>query len=612
MAELVDKFGFIDANTAREPFLFEILGEISRIQELAVKSGTQPLATLETLSASRNIRIPFSPAREKAIAYILDLLTSRFPEQVRTIVTFDFRVEEGTKKLSVPDTVEYMVLAKDRDLEELRSRRDEKSLESLLGLLRRFRFFNLTKLLKITGRKSDLSRVIELETDKQIFIFKNYSIDKNKVEVAEDHCFHAQNYNAARDSLNLDQLKNIIGYFGEPVMRRLRQYGIVSTFVSDYRDPKLDYILNILINELQGMLRSSDLVAVKNFHALRACLVRVESLLDPLQTLGRDIAKCIAEDRICSSTDLCAAIPTLAPEAVEKWATPENLRNYRIVTYLDEEGTIHFMDGRKFQELFAEMKDLVVGQPERLLDMAYSERQRVQLHLDILYRTAKNILSSLDKRKELNLSDEHIELIKKAVEEYEGHLEKARLKDESLRRTQLQSAGKKGIFERIIDFLRRLFGRRKPPQPQPGQPGLEPRPSYSRETRHVYKKVANQKGPVLVLSEFIDLMPENDHLVDFLINEMRENNLRIVVPVYNAREALYPVRSQKVLIPDIEFVLVPPETVRSPESIRKYTDSLVGFKLKDEVIPSKGIMAVEKYLLTLYRQKRSQMIKKEL
>jgi hypothetical protein len=395
-------------------------------------------------------------------------------------------------------------------------------------------------------------------------------------------------------------------------MRRLRQYGIASTFVSDYRDPKLDYILNILINELQGMLRGSDLVAVKNFHALRACLVRVEGLLDPLQTLGRDIAKCIAEDRICSASDLCAAIPSLAAEAVEKWATPENLRNYRIVTYLDEEGTIHFMDGRKFQELFSEMKDLVVRQPERMLDMSYPERQRAQLHLDILYRSAKNILSSLDKRKELNLSDEHIELIKKSVEEYEDHLEKTRLKDESLKRSQLQSAGKKGIFERIIDFIRLLFGGRKPPQSQPGPPGLEPHPSYSRGTRQLYKKVATKKGPVLVLSEFIDLMPENDQLVDYLINEMRENNLKIVVPVYNAREALYPVRSQKVLMPDIEFVLVPPETVRSPESIRKYTDSLVGYKLKDEIIPSKGIMAIEKYLLTLYRQKRSQMIKKEL
>jgi len=93
---------------------------------------------------------------------------------------------------------------------------------------------------------------------------------------------------------------------------------------------------------------------------------------------------------------------------------------------------------------------------------------------------------------------------------------------------------------------------------------------------------------------------------------MRENALRIVIPVYNAREVLYPKRSLKLLMPDTEYLLAPVDSARSPESIRKYTDTLVGFKIKDEVMPARAIMAVEKYLLTHYRQKRAQMLKREL
>ena len=48
------------------------------------------------------------------------------------------------------------------------------------------------------------------------------------------------------------------------------------------------------------------------------------------------------------------------------------------------------------------------------------------------------------------------------------------------------------------------------------------------------------------------LVPENDALVDHLIQDMRENALRIVIPVYNAREVLYPKRSLKLLMPDTE------------------------------------------------------------
>ncbi len=87
---------------------------------------------------------------------------------------------------------------------------------------------------------------------------------------------------------------------------------------------------------------------------------------------------------------------------------------------------------------------------------------------------------------------------------------------------------------------------------------------------------------------------------------------RSAVTVYRIPEILYPKRSLKLLMPDTEYLLAPVDSVRSPESIRKYTDTLVGFKVKDEVMPARAIMVVEKYLLTHYRQKRAQMLRREL
>ncbi len=97
-----------------------------------------------------------------------------------------------------------------------------------------------------------------------------------------------------------------------------------------------------------------------------------------------------------------------------------------------------------------------------------------------------------------------------------------------------------------------------------------------------------------------------------MINDLREHNVKVVVPVYNARKTLYPKRSQKLIIPDVEYLLVSPDVCRSPDEIRAFADSLAGLKLKDEPVPGTAIMSIEKYLLTVYRQKRAQQFKREM
>jgi hypothetical protein len=62
---------------------------------------------------------------------------------------------------------------------------------------------------------------------------------------------------------------------------------------------------------------------------------------------------------------------------------------------------------------------------------------------------------------------------------------------------------------------------------------------------------------------------------------------------------------------DIEYLFVDSDIIRSPEEIRAFTDSLAGYKLKDEIIPGRGIMTIENYLLTIYRQNKAKKLRKK-
>lgn len=610
--EAIDRFTFLDETSLREPYILEVLNEIYSLQGQSLPSGIKSLATLETLKKSRNVKIPISPKRDKTVEYLVEYLASRFPEHVRQLITFDFQVDESTKRLSVNEAVEFAVMLNTHDYERLCSIRDERSMENLLAILQKYRFFNLSKLLKVARSKKDLSRVIAKEEGRQYFVFKSSSLDRNKTEVEEDYCFHARNYPAARDSINLNRLKEITGRYSELVMRRLKRFGILSDYVSDYRDPKLDYIFNILIGDIASSLDENDRIDAKNIHSLRACVMNAEKSLDPSKTLERDIARFIGEQRVCASSDIVGSILELTDEVLEKWSTPENMRANSVLSYVSDDGTVYYVDGAGFMTNLAELAELVLRSPEKFAEYAYSERQRHSKHLEILCRTARTVLSSLDKKADLRLSADDIEKLKAIIAEYEEHLKKLRQREEAARRSPI-SAQKPSLWVRIVNFFKRLFGghgsERVKSETAPGEPPVAAPP---REARQVYKKIAAQKGPIFALSDFIELVPENDALVDHLIQDMRENGLRIVIPIYNAREVLYPKRSQKLLMPDTEYLLSPAESARTPESIRRYTDTLVGFKIKDEVMPARAIMAVEKYLLTHYRQKRAQMLKREL
>ena len=65
--EAIDRFTFLDDSSLREPYILEVLNEIYALQGQSLPAGIKPLATLESLKKSRNVKIPLSPKRDKTV-----------------------------------------------------------------------------------------------------------------------------------------------------------------------------------------------------------------------------------------------------------------------------------------------------------------------------------------------------------------------------------------------------------------------------------------------------------------------------------------------------------------------------------------------------------------
>ncbi len=609
------EFTFLNETSRREPNIVDVLKEMALMQSRSLPDGNEPLATLEHLKKSRNIRIPYTTARDNQIVYLMEHLLKNYPGNIKPVVTFDFNVDSATKKLDVIEKVEYTVMLSDRDFNAIQSARDAVSITNILAFIGRFRIVNLSKLLKKTIQKNELSRLIKSELGKNIFTFKHFRVDKNKIEYAEDYCFHADNYNNVKNSFTLDRVKNIVKSNSELVMRRLKKYGILNSEFSDYRDSKLEYIFHVLEDDLGTSLPESDLMEVKNDNALRACLLKVDKILDPVQTLSADIVGFIQENGICTAASVSGSLPGLTPELLKKWDTPENLRQHRILR-VSRDDTDCFINGTKFIDMITDVSGKIMYHPELLNSLSYPEKQKTESDMELLYFTAKDILGSSEPAEDiLNATKDKVDSLKTIVDDYEQFKKQQSLKKDMEKIESSEKKSKPSFITALVGFFKSLFGMQKKTAEEvkgssrgSGKPGKE----MSKETRRVYEKVVDLNAPVLALSDFIDVSPENDFGVDTVINDLREHNIKVVVPVYSARSVLYPKRSQKLIIPDIEYLLISPDVCKSPDDIRAFSDSLAGYKLKDEVMPGKAIMTIEKYLLTIYRQKRAAQFKKEL
>ncbi|MCU0821836.1 MAG: hypothetical protein MUC95_05100, partial [Spirochaetes bacterium] len=565
-----------------------------------------PLATLELLNNSRMIKIPFTSTREKAIEYLLTLLTKRYPKFVKPVTSFKFEINGSNKKLNITETVEYTVLLNDETYAGFITARDKMSIERLFEILRKYRFFNLSKLIKITENKTELTRIIKNEVGKTIFTFKNYSIDKNKIEWAEDFCFHADNYESVKKSLNLEILNGIISAHAEQVKKSLAKFGILNAEFNDYRDSKLSYIFNILLDDLSIRIGEKDLVEVKNLQSLVTCLCKVDKLLNPVIIVNDDIIKYIKENKFCTEADLINSIMDLTGDVIKKWAVPENLIPGRIIYHRQGNDENYYIDGNAFYDMITAYNQLILFQPEKMSEMSAAEKRKTLQTMEILCEAALNIFKDESLTEILNINNDKAETLKQIVSEYQKVKDRGDAREKQRGRAAAPSRERSvfGILSGIIKSILSLFSRKARGSNNDMKLEEGAVRELSRETKSLYQKIDNLKTPIIPLSDFIELTSENNSRINKIIGELQDNNLKIVVPIYDARKTLYPKRSQKLLIPDMEYLLVSPELIKSADEIRSFTDTMVGYKLKEDIISSKALMAVEKYLLTIHRQKK--------
>ncbi|HOD16025.1 MAG: hypothetical protein KBC90_03755 [Spirochaetes bacterium] len=608
------RFQFLHAHVAREPHIYEVLNEIMNYQTNVLNNGIGHLALIDDLKTSRNIKIPFTIARNKIITNLLDILTKNYPDIVRSIITFTFTVDPETKKLSINENREYSVLLNNDDFNRLQAERNMVSSGNFLNLISQFRLFNLTKLLKKTKERALLSQVIKLELGKSVFTYKNFTMDRQGNETAEDYCFHRTNYESVLKMLSLDKINKVIVNHSVPILRRLKNFGILNTDFSDYQDTKLDYLLNILLQDIYLSLSDAELTEVKNFNSLRACVLKVETLIDPMITASGDIAAYVRESRICPVSALSSVVHEISEEQVSRWVADNGAR-FKIILFRDEDGITYLIDGAFLLPRLTELHDMILNKPDFLATLSHSEKERIFDETTLLCNAAKNLLESPDRLKPIIEREDGAQKLRTIIQEYENYQNRLAM-ETAVERDDRSTRRKRSFMEAISDFFRSLFVSGKE-EAAAGSAARESddesgiyRPSVSGEAKNIIYKIKNHTGKIVPLSNYIDLLPANEPEIEAIINDTRKLNLKIVIPIYNARRVLYPNRSQQYLLPDIEYLMVSPEVAQSPETIREFTDSLYGEKLKDEKLLGPAILTVEKYLMSLYTQKKAQMMRK--
>jgi len=606
-----EKFTFLHSHIAKEPHIYELLNEISNYQNKVLKSmdDNQELVTIETLRSSRNIRIPFTASRNKNINYLLELLLKNYPETVRKIITFEFIVQEP-KNLSINIKNEFTVLIKNDDFNRIKFNRDARSINNFLNLLTSFRLFNLTKLIKKSKEKSYFSELVRKELSQNIFTFKYFTIDKNRAELSEDYCFHKNNYEAVKKNLRIENLNKIISLHADPVNRRLKKFGIINSEFSDYRDTKLDYILNILLEEIPASLAPKDMAELKNINSLRRCLLKVDKIIDPMIALNTDIVNYITENGICRKSEISSIFNSLPEEILSEWEKI-NLEKNKILSYANENGETYYISGTIFMPELINLYELILHNENFTNFLLTVQQEKIRM-MDMLCSTGRTLLLSEEQSRTILNNEHDTDTLKQIISDYEEY--RKSISAQSSLNQDAYELERHGIIVTIVNFFKSIFKSKEDRiyhenRKSSVQSSAQKTP-IPKETNNIYSKIKNDSDSLIPLSYYLEIVPENETRIDSIISEIRNNNLKIVIPVYNAKEVLYPVRSQHYLIADIEYLLVDAEIIQSYEAIMQFIDSLSGKKIREETIPGRAIIAIEKYLLTLYRQKRTRIRKK--
>ena len=598
-------FGFLDSQLAKEAYIYDILGEIQQKQVAYLHSSQGFLMTLTELQQSRTIRIPYTNTRNNNIQYLTDTLCKKHPDYVRAIPSFSFTADKDTKKLSLHETIEFTVNMDDATFNSIRNLRNTQSKNNILELFAMFRLTNLTKLLMNSSNKAYLMDLLKEDEDKNIFMFRQYGFDKNMNEIAEIYCFNKKNFEHVKNGLNLDDLRSIIATNSAAIVRKMKTFGILNISFTDYTDSKLDYLISATLDELSPNFNKKDIILVKNIASLRTCLLSVNKYIDPLIASAAEISAYIKKNGVCKDNELAAVFANVTTALLASWPI-DHLEKRKIVTVRDEEGTLYFIDAASLTSRVEELHKRIILKPEAFSMLSDDERRKTLNMMTLLCDAGSYILSQDEKTIPLLGNETLAQKLVHLINDYEKY--KSSNKESSMKhRKNDEYVDRNSLISKIISFFSSIFGGSKTAQPAP-QAKSEVRISkvpFSPMTQDLFTQIKNRTSPLIPLSDYIELTQENRKDIDTIINELRANFLKIVVPIYNARTVLYPTRSQGYIISDMEYLMMPIDIITSADTIRDFTDSLVGIKLKDEVIPSRAIMAIENYLLTLYRQQKA-------
>ncbi|MCL2025775.1 MAG: chloride channel protein [Leptospirales bacterium] len=286
-SSLVELFGFLEPDS--DTVFYDVLAGILKKQEtyLEAKSGT--LATIADLRQIYDIEVPDVPSRHKNILALAMALCEKYPDNVKVIPSLSFSVNKKTKIISFEEILEFSVNIDDDAFKELQNERDIRSKDNLLELLSLFRVMNLTRLFKDVSQKAHAMEIVKAAETKNLFMFKQYSYDSEMNFVTEDYCFHKDNLEEVEAGLPLDEIRRIISENSQNLRERLDVLNISDTEFTDYKDVSLNYLLELIIDELAQYPLGDDLLAVRNFVSLRECLLGVDKMAHPLFEISAQI-----------------------------------------------------------------------------------------------------------------------------------------------------------------------------------------------------------------------------------------------------------------------------------------------------------------------------------
>ena len=534
-----EKYSFLSERLSKEAHIEEVLAEIELCQKNWLKNHSAELATVESLNESRNIKVPLTQKRLMNIQYLVDLLLKGHPSEIKPVYSFKFIINPENKNLTIDEKMEITFLMKETDYHQLQLLRDKESSESLLELLQSFRLFNLTKLIKKSKNRNNLTQIVKSQLGVNIFTFKNYSFDKNSQELSEDYCFHKNNYDAVKSKIDLEGIRRIIEQNEPAINRRLKNFGILNATISDYRDNKLDYILNILTGELLPSIDKKGVIDVKNFKSLRDCINKVDKLLDPAIMLDGEIMKHLQENFITTDKDIISLFAEMTPESLNKWET-EKTASGKIITH-QYNYVKYIIDPSQFLKKYDSYIKAVIYHE----DGTDSESQRDSniFTADMLTDAATLILEQPQNAVKFFSNMENVNNLKKLITEYQD-FKRTLIALRSSGKNESTEKESKSILAWIANSIMMLFSKKSKADSgsqdhkDKGSASIKAKKNkigLSKETRDLYREISERKSPLLPLSDFIEIKPDNENAIGKLITELRMNNLKIIIPIYNAR-----------------------------------------------------------------------------